>query len=210
MAIRITYDSKTIDLLIGSDGLQSDYGVERSQNRAGSGKIESIVHHHIQELSFNAHFVESTYRDLLAWWSWALQGNEFAFNFDSAKAVNTTLIGAAAAGSSEISLASLSGLTAGYYLIRDTDGLTFEIVELGSTPTTITDRSDVTITDRSGAALTTSYGVALEDVLKFGYAEGSLFRHKDYYPAVFTLDTEFNPPKRGEYYEHTFRFVEVL
>lgn len=202
MAIRITYDSKTIDLLIGGDGLQSDYGVDRNQNRSGSGKIETIVHHHIQELEFNSHFTEATYRDLLAWWSWALRGNAFSFNFDSTKTVNTILTSSAEAGDNALALASSDGIGAGHYLLRDIGGLTFEIVEL--------DSGAMTITDRSGASLTSSFGVGLVDTLKFGYAAGSILRHKDYYPAVLSLDEEFNPAKRGSYYEHTFRFVEVL
>ena len=40
MAIRITYDSKTIDLLVGSGGLQQAFKQERNQNNSGSGKIE--------------------------------------------------------------------------------------------------------------------------------------------------------------------------
>lgn len=192
MAIRITYDGKTIDLLVGDLGLETTYTQERDENRSGSGKMEVINHYGIQVMEFDAYFSESVYRDLVAWWSWARQGQAWAFAMDSDAAASTTLDGAAAAAQKVIPLTATTGFEAGdVCLIRAEDADDeFEIVVIASV----------------------SAGVSVTAVanLKYGYASGDTFRHVDYWPSVISLDAEFNPRKRGANYRHAFKFTEAL
>jgi hypothetical protein len=189
MTTRITYDTKTIDVLIGNDGLQPDYTQEADQNRSGSGKTEVIVHHHLQVIELDAFFVEATYRDLLGWWSWALRGNAWSLAMDTAKIGNTTLDGSAAAAQKVIPLTATAAFAAGdVCLIRSANRLTFELV--------------VVDTISAGVSVT-----AVSD-LKFAYVSGDAFRHYDYYPSLLSMDDKFNPDKKGFYYRHTFKAVE--
>ena len=192
MTIQITYDSKTIDLLIGNKGLETDFKHERNQNRSASGKIETINFYGIQEMSFDAYFTEQIYYDLLAWWSWARQGKPWAFAMDSANVGNTTLDAAAAAGQKVIPLTATAAFAVDdYCLIRanDTDD-EFEIVKI--------------------ASISAGVSVTAVDNLKFTYASGDLFRHFDYWPSVISLDENFKPPKSGDYFNHVFKFAEAL
>lgn len=192
MAIRITYDSKTVDLLVAEEGLQPNYKQQRNQNRSASGKIETINLYGIAEVRFDAYFDVDTYHALLAWWSWARQGKSWSFALDSDAAADTDLDAAAAAGQKNVPLTSTTGFSAGdICLIRaEDDDDEYEIVEISSVD--------------AGVKI-----VAVEN-LKFSYASGDTFRHIDYWPDVVSLDEEFNPKKRGATYKHTFRFAENL
>lgn len=193
MAIRITYDSKTIDLLIGPQGLNHvPPKQERNQNRSGSGKIETINFFGIQELELDVYFTEAIFRDLWAWWSWARQGKVWAFALDSDAGAATTLDAAAASGQKVVPLTATAGFAAdGVCLLRaDDSDDEFEIVVIDSVS--------------AGDSIT-----AVEN-LKYSYASGDIFRHWDYWPEVISLDTEFDPKKSGAYYSHTFRFAESL
>ena len=192
MAIRITYDSKDIDLLIGEEGLELNFKQERNQNRSASGKIETINFYGIQEMSFEAHFTEQIYYDLIAWWSWARQGKPWAFAMDSGNVGNTTLDGAAPSGQKTIPLTATAAFTVDdYCLIRaaDTDD-EFEIVKI--------------------ASINAGVSVTATDNLKFTYASADIFRHTDYWPEVTSLDKNFNPKKSGDYFTHIFKFAENL
>ncbi len=192
MTIRITYDSKTIDLLIGSMGLETDYKQDRKENRSASGKIETLNFYGIQEMSFEAHFVEQIYYDLLAWWSWARQGKPWAFAMNSGNIGDTTLDGSAPAAQKTIPLTATAAFTIGdFCLIRAVDADDeFEIVEID----------------------TISVGVSVDviDNLKFSYAADDIFRHIDYWPEVLSLEKNFNPKKTGDYFTHVFKFIEAL
>ncbi len=191
MAIRITYDSKTIDLLIGPEGLDTQYLIERAQAKSGSGKIDTIVHYALIEGLLDARFTEATFQVLLAWWSWASQGKTWALAMDSSKVGNTTLDGAAAAGQKTVPLTATAAFAEGdVCLIRTAARLTYEVVTIDT--------------------ISAGVSIAAEANLKFTYASGDGFRHKDYFPSLVSLDTKFKPVKRGEYYEHRFHFVESV
>lgn len=192
MAIRITFDSKTIDLLLGPDGLLTNYTQERKQARSGSGKIETINLHGLQEMAFQAHFTEAIYRDLVAWWSWARQGKPWAFSKDSGNTGNTTLDGAAAAGQTNVPLTATAGFSAtDKCLIRAVDNDDeYEIVVISSVDT--------------GVKIVASAN------LKWSYTSNDIFRHWDYWPSVVSMDEDFNPKRDGDYYKHLFKFVENL
>ena len=195
MAIRITFDTKTIDLLLGDDGLLINYTQEREQERSGSGKTETINLYGIQEMAFEAYFTESIYRDLIAWWSWARQGKSWAFAKDSNNVGNTTLEFIANEGQTAINLVA-SGSTAFsvgdicFLRAEDTDD-EFEMIEIDAINPT-------------GDIITATAN------LKFTYPAGSIFRHPNYWPDVVSLDTSFNPKRNGDYYKHIFKFAENL
>jgi len=192
MAIRITYNSVNVDLLVGEAGLETTYKQERKENRASSGKIETINIYGIQELRFAAYFDEDTYRDLIAWWSWARQGKTWAFAMDSGNVGNTTLDDAAAAAQKNVPLTATAAFASGdYCLLRAADNDDeFEIVEVDSVD--------------AGVKI-----VAIENLI-FTYAASDIFRHWDYWPEVITIDKDFNPKKNGDMFKHTFKFVEAL
>ncbi|MCK9326036.1 MAG: hypothetical protein M0P69_11150 [Bacteroidales bacterium] len=190
MAIRITYDSKTIDLKLGDDGLATNYTQVQNQNLSGTGVVEQINQYGIQEYIFDAYFQDTIYYDLWAWWSWARQGKVWGFSKDSGKTASTTLDGAAASGQKVVPLTATAGLAAGdICLIATAADDAFEIVEVA----------------------TVSAGVSITAVenLKFTYASGDAFRHINYFPSVVSTDTEFNPDRAGDWWRYTFNFVEV-
>jgi len=194
MTIDIIYDSKTVNLLIGPDALALAYKIVRKQKRSGSGKyIETIVQFAGFEGELDCYFKEPAYENMVAWWSWAMQGQLFAIDATGLVTPgNTTLDGGAAAAQKVIPLTSTSGLSAGdKCLIRNTDRLVYEIVEIASV----------------------SAGVSVTAVanLKQTYASGDGFRHLVYFPYCVLFDEdEFNPEKSGEWYRYRLPFVEVV
>jgi len=190
MTIRITYDSINLDVLIGPKGLRVDFKQERSQNRSGSGKIEQINQYGIQEITLDVYLTESAYYDAIAFWSWARQGKPFSLAMDSAKTFSSTLDDAAAADQKVIPLTATEGLTVGDICVIETDADNqFEIVEI--------------------ASISAGVSVTIVDNLKQAYALGDKLRHFEYYPDLVSLDKNFNPPKLGKYYRHTFKFAEI-
>lgn len=191
MTIRITWDTNTVDLLVGDDGLQLSYMTERDQQRSASGIIETISHYSIIEGYFDAYFTEAVYLQLLGWWSWASQGYPFSFCMDTDEDSATTLDGTASAGQKVIPLTSTTGFTAGdVCLIRSATRFNFEAVTIASV----------------------SAGVSVTAVsnLLYEYSADDVFRHRDYIPAALIIDNEFKPTKNGNYYRHTFHFIEEV
>ncbi|MCK9326035.1 MAG: hypothetical protein M0P69_11145 [Bacteroidales bacterium] len=190
MAIRIVYDGKQIELMIGPDGLQVVQKQERGQSFSGSGKIRTLSQYGIQEYIFDAYFQDTIYYDLIAWWSWARQGKGWSFAMDSSKAASTTLDGTAASGQKVIPLTATAGLAAGdICLVATAADDAFEVVEVGSVS------AGVSVTAKAD--------------LKFTHAAGDTLRHLDYFPSVVSTDTEFNPDRSGDWWRHTFNFVEM-
>lgn len=193
MAIRITYNSVNIDLLLGPEGLQTVLGQEQNQNRAASGKIESINLYNFGEaISFDATFQEAVYRQLIAFWAWAEQGQAFSFAMDSADLCNTTLDDAAVAGQKNVPLTATTYLTAAdVCLIRSADRTKYEIV--------------------IPASVDSGVKIVATDNLIYTYASGDTFKHWEYWPSLVLPQGEtFNPRKDGSWYSHTFRFLENL
>ena len=109
------------------------------------------------------------FRNLMAWWSWARQGNQWAYAHDRTRTVDTTLDGTATAGTKTIPLASTTGIVAGNeYLVWSADRLTFEPV----------------VVDTISAGVSVD---AVDDLLNT-YASGDIFRDHRYFPKVVSID----------------------
>ncbi len=196
---RITYNSSiNIDLVMGRSGLKHIPKQNRNENESASGKIETINLFGRFDYEFEAYFTEQIYFDLWAWWSWARQGKAWAFALDSANVGNTTLDGAAAAGQPNIPLTSTAAFADDdFCLIRAADADDeFEIIKI--------------------ASIDPNVSATAVDNLKFTYASGDIFTHKDYFSSVLTSETEFDPPLTGvldktlKYFTHIFKFTENL
>ena len=217
MSVRISYDSKTIDLLIDNEALLPNYFHKRNQNRSGSGKIETINQYGIQEMNFASIFDEDTYDDLVAWWSWARQGGLWAFAFDTGAAVSTTLSGSAAAGQKAVPVNDNQGLGDNdVCFIKGALDDKFEIVVLsetgGSGLTFIVDEVGTFLVDEVGTFVVSGGGeneLTVVDNLKFSYVSGDIFRTINYWPSVVSLDASFVPKRENNYYKHLFRFAEL-
>jgi len=214
MAIQITYDSKTIDLIMAERALEPNYLHDYRRNMAGNGAAETINLHGFQEHTFQLYFTESTYEDLIAWWSWARQGNPWSFAFDSNKAVETTLSMAASADEVLINLIQTAGFSSGdVCFIQSVRDDKYEIVTIdtvGVGDVYIVDADGTYIVDADGTYLVSreaGTGVSITTALKFSYDAGDYFRHWNYWPEVFSLDTDFKPLKNGDYYKHLIRFA---
>ena len=189
MTIQITYDSKTINLTVGEEGLREKYVQERNQARSGSGLIQTINQYGIKEMSFHAFFDSDIYEDLVAWWSWARQGKTWALAMDSTLTGSTTLDNGATAAQKSIPLTATAAFTAGdkAFLSNAADD-SFEIVEID--------------------AITNGVSVSAVADLKQSYISGDFFVHKNYFPKVVSLDSNFDPPSAGGEYSHTFKFAD--
>ena len=72
---RITYNATNIDIKIGENSLQYAGEEMFTQNRSGSGKIETIDQYGIETLKFGAYFDIDVFRQLYGWWwGWARFG----------------------------------------------------------------------------------------------------------------------------------------
>lgn len=192
MAIRIIYNSNNIDLKVAERSIQPEHFQEYNQNRSGSGKTEHINQYGIQIITFDAYFQVAVERQLQAWWAWARQGKTFSFNMDSSNTGNTTLDASAAAGQKNVPLTATAAFAASdECLIRAEDNDDeFEIVIIASVD--------------AGVKI-----VATDDLI-YSYTATDIFRHRDYWPSVITLDKRFKPDKNGSWYKWNFKFAEVL
>lgn len=191
MTIKMTWNGQEATLLVGEDGLELSFMANRDQQRSASGTIETISHYNIIEGYFDAYFTEATYYQLLGWWSWAGQGHPFAFAIDTDKDSNTTLDGSASSGQKVIPLTSTAGFSAGdVCLIRSASRFNFEVITINS----VSAGTSVTATSN----------------LQYEYASGDNFRHLECFPSALIVDDEFRPKKKGDYYKHTFHFVEEV
>lgn len=173
MAFQLGYDGKTLTL---ED--PSDFRVRRRtrSNRveADSGQSEVSVTEYYDEIFLGIDFfddaaVEAALHD---WWGWAGAGGVYSLAIDHADVVNTTLASSATAGDASVEVTSATGITAGRrYKIIDADGAYQEIVK---------------VADGYGGGTT----VTLDGTLKVDRAAGAIFRSRDYYPSLESLDDQ--------------------
>ena len=193
MTARITYNAVNVDLEIRYGTLDVRYIQERSENRAGSGKLETILFNSRMEIQFSAILTAAQYRQMVAFYSWARQGYEFAFSAVNSLTGNTTLDAAAAAGQKTIPLTATTGFTAGdFCLIRAEDNDDeFEIVEI--------------------ATVNAGVSVVTVDNLVYSYQSADIFRHWKYWPAARLVNTNFNPRELAgpNNYQFAFALEEV-
>lgn len=173
MSMAITYDSKTITL---ED--PTDFRVRREPSRnvvrADSGESETSVNEYFDEVSltiesFDSAAIEASLHD---WWAWAAAGGTYSVALDSSDVVNTTLSAGATAGDSSVVVASATGITAGArYRIIDADGAYQEVI---------------TVADGYSGGTT----ITLNGTLKRTRVSGAIFRSREYFPSVESLDDE--------------------
>jgi len=192
MTIQITYNSVNITLKVGKEGLRLRHIQDRNVQFAGSGKNQVVNRFGIIEGVFDAKFQEDVFRQLWGWWSWARQGQEWSFAMDSSDVANTTLDSAAAAAQAVVPLTATTNLAADdICLIRAEDeDNEFEAVKILS--------------------VSAGVSVTLTEDLAFSYSSGDTFRHFEYFPAVISMDSEFDPEREGSWYGWEFLFRESL
>ena len=193
MTCRITFDSNNIDFDVMVNTLNIRHMQERNINRSGSGKIEVVNLYGIYEIEFTGVFDADTYYSLVAWWSWARQGQLFSFAADSSDVGDTTLDAAAAAAQKVIPLTATAAFASGdFCLIKAIDNDDeFEVIEIDSV----------------------SAGISVTAVsnLVYSYASADEFRHWKYWPELVCLNDEFVPDQLGpDTYQFTFQCAESL
>jgi len=181
--------ARTIDLLPGDDGVRIEWRTEINRNVSSTGKYENVVQNTLRFITFEAYFKEAAFHKLETFMSFAQQGQPFSFTKNPAKG-SETLNGAVSTGdNSLIASATVTGFEVGDFIIlRDTEGLTWDVCEVEAI-------ADTTIT--------------LVDPITHDYDDGtSIFWYYDF-PALYLIDEKFDPDRDGDYWNHTFNCVEV-
>jgi len=116
-------------------------------------------------------FTDETFRaDLYAWWAWAARGKPYAFALDSTNKVDELFTTAVAAGGVFWNIGTTAGVNVGQrYLLRQVNGTNEEIIEVQAKGAT----SIIPTTN-----------------VKYSYAIGDIFRSRDYFPAVVSIDND--------------------
>ena len=197
MTHRLTYNSVNIDgLTLLPPGPRVNYIHVSKSNRSSSGKIETISQYGLVNLEFDAWFSITTYKSLVAFFSWARQGKVCSFALDSGETSNTTLDGAAASGQKVIPVTDGSSFsTYDVCFIQSLDGEKYEIFAVASH-------------DAGQINSVTN--------LIYSYEIGSACRLLDYYPSLVYTGGQFNPTRTGMkdtssdfYYQASFAFEEA-
>lgn len=185
--IRLTFNGNAVDLLPGENGLLPKYAQSRSTNISGSGARETINFYGDQVFALDFYMTPAAYRQMVAWWSWARQGNLFSLAQDSTRMAATTLASGHGAGSTGLDLTSTSGISAGdeLFICNTAADNQFEIVKV----------------DGLGSPL------PIVEPTLLAYPSGSLVRHADYFPSLISLDDKFDPKPAGENWFHTLTAV---
>lgn len=165
---RIVYDGTTLDFpQPASPGTDFRPDSDRDQALSDGGIHATTLRRWFMACRLVvAQFTDAEFeRKLMAWWSWAVRGKQYAVALDSAEVADTTLDGTAAAGQAVIPLTATTGITVGkQYLVREAAGDEFEVIEVQSIS--------------AGVSVTATAN------LKYGYASGDVFRARDYVPKV--------------------------
>lgn len=191
MTIRLTYNSNNIDLNIGNSGIRINPMHNQRVNKSSSGIIETFNMHGIEEIRFDTVFQQTVYNQLYTFfWSWMRLGKAFSFTMDFARAFDTTLDGTVSGA--VVPLTSTAGISVGEQYVIIADGnAEREIIEVQSVS--------------AGVSVTATASLANS------FVDGDVLRHWQYYPALKSIDNKsFNPKKTGQWYSHTFKWVEDL
>jgi hypothetical protein len=170
---RITWNGNALDFPGRLTAYRKRLRTDREFGRSGGGVAATQMHHRFYEVMAEVNNFDSRafYNDLVAFWSWASRGKQFAFALDSAKVVDLVLNGAAAAGQKDIPLADTSSVVVGEtYLLREAAGDELEIIEV--------------------ASITANVKAVAVNNLKYGYLTGDVFRSPDYFPKMVTPDAD--------------------
>lgn len=191
MSIRLTYDSKTIDVLIDSAGHNPKWAPVKYENRALSGALETILINNLRMVDLAVCFSADVYHDMIGFFSYAVAGNSFAMAMDHSNTGNTTLDGAANSGQAVIPLTATTGFSADdVCFIRQSVTGQFEPVTIQS--------------------VSAGVSVTADANLQFAYTSGDIFQHFDYYPALNLINKEFNPARQGGFYFWQIQAIEAV
>lgn len=178
---RIIWNGNNLDLPEPPSDFVARPRAKRSLNMS-SGKVHSVT---LESLAWEGNLLLSrfppAYRDFEAfvneWYSWAVQGNQYALTRDSALVYSAAITAQVNAAVTVIVVASTTGLNIGDWIILQhaTSPLYHKALISGLTGTVIT---------------CTGYPA------KFIYPVGSIVRHEHYFPKVICLDDEL--PVREE------------
>lgn len=192
--MRISYNGRNIDLIEGRAGFEMTHSQEKNENVSGSGKIETINLYGKYSVSCDCYFSRQTYRDLMAWWSWARQGKVFSFAESSVKVGNAVINAACASATTSLHLSTSTSFTVGDFLFVQAKDDEFEFVRVNSTSAT---------------------GVGTTAALKYSYTSSDIVRHWNYFPSLIADMSDFRPVRTGafstseeRYYRQTFKFKE--
>jgi hypothetical protein len=172
---RITWNGNTLDF----PGPLTGYASRPIADRT-IGRSNGVLHATNINASFRRirmvldRFDSAAFWDALeGWWAWARQGNVYAFAMDSGDVVDKTMTGSAASGQKDIPFTDTSTIVAGRkYRVRQASGHNEEIVQVDT--------------------ITTNVKVSCLANLKYSYVTGDIFRSRDYFPKLVSIDTD--PP----------------
>lgn len=192
----IQYNSKTITFTQDVYRMQLDTPRQVIRNQSAHGLVETLnVRADVNvDLAFryfvNADAADATLKRNLQQWSvWAQEGRPWNFARSASDTVATVLTTSAAAGTSVLALASMTGVAVnGLYILRN--ALSLEIVK-------------VTAINTPGAGQ-----VTLAETLNFSYFLGDRFRSEQYWPARLLSNDNPLIERPPLWYDVEIRFQE--
>ena len=170
---RIVFSGQTIGFPTPPTAYEYRRRADRESGVSGGGVAATALHHQYDQIRvLMDHFDNLAFEQRLwAWWSWAARGKAYEFAFDDTEIKDTVLNGAAAAGQKDVPMANTSGITLGKkYVVREIAGEEEELLEV--------------------ASITTNVKVTAVDNLVYGYASGDIFRARDFFPKMVSLDDD--------------------
>ncbi len=145
MAVRLTYNAKTIDFTGLPFGFRAVPLVPRTINQSITGVTEILTLPRV-DIEIQSQFRPETSASKRVqfdnWWQWAQQGNAWTLALDSSKVVDTTITADAAAGATSVVVASNSGIVSGqtyklmvgpYYQLVTVSGIAGTTISLATT-----------------------------------------------------------------------------
>ena len=182
---------RTLELLLGDDGVQSELNTALNRNKTSTGRYETVVQHTSRMIEFDCYFNEATKYKVETWLSFAQQGRTFSFNKCSDRIIrHHTLNGAVSAGSTLLNLNGIPNeFSVGDHIwMQDSESVKFEVCTVETVGAT---------------------SVTLETPLNYGWEDITPVPWYFYYNDLLLLDEDFKPSKDGSLYHHTFNCVEV-
>lgn len=142
---------------------------DRVQDVSGGGVVNTNLRHTFDavRLALDNFSDADFYYGMLAWWSWAVQGKQFAFALDSADKVDTTLAASAGVGAVTLTVLHDAGFT---------NGRRYRIRRIGEP-----EQEFFTLTSHSSGSPNDTLTIP---ALKYSYPSGAIVRSVDYWPSM--------------------------
>ena len=189
---RITFNGRNIDLPQVTR-LQVSYVAERNVNPPPTGgrpEIRTVRTDTLVGASWKYLADAELRRKLDQWWGWAMQGKGWAFAWDSAKTVKTTLDQNADSADTSVRVDASGGIVAGdrYYIRNAAHAYSVGLCD-----------------SRAGRR------VNLTEALDYDFAVGDIFRSELYWQAVISsADYPVVDLPYGGFYDFQLRLTEDL